>query len=171
MASDIRTLTTPSGVVDIYSRDPAFLVAVTGRYALQIIKERGTMITVSLVRRALDDLAGRHDKFGYLVLLEADAQLLIPLDIRDGYNALIKRYSPLLTGAAIVFEKAGFQATAVRSIVTAVNLASRASHPNHVFADLRAGVSWLSQVTPGEPGAGGLLSIMQQLRLSLTQPG
>jgi hypothetical protein len=165
--ADIRSLTTASGVVDIYSRDPGFLVAVAGRYVLQIIKDRGTMVTVSLMRRALEDLASRHDKFGYAVVIEPDAQMLIPADIRNGFNALVKRYSPRFTGAAIVFEKTGFQATAVRSVVTAINVSSRATHPNQVFADLREGISWLSQMTPGEPTAAGLLQIIQQLRLSM----
>jgi hypothetical protein len=165
--SDIRTLTTASGLVDVYSRDPAFLVAVAGRYVIQIIKDRGTMMTVSLMRRALDELATRYDKFGYLGVIEAEAQLLMPPDVRTGMNALVKRFSPSFTGAAIVFEKTGFHATAVRSLVTAINLASRATHPNHVFSDMREGVAWLSQMTPGEPAAGGLLMIIQQLRLSL----
>jgi hypothetical protein len=165
--SDIRTLTTAAGPVDVYSRDPAFLVAVAGRYAIQIIKDRGTMMTVSLMRRALEELAARYDKFGYLGVIEADAQLLMPPDVRTGMNTLVKRFSPRFTGAAIVFEKTGFHATAVRSLVTAINLASRATHPNHVFSDMREGVGWLSQITPGEPAAGGLLQIIQQLRLSL----
>lgn len=166
-ASDIRTITTAAGVVDIYSRDPAFLVAASGRYAIQIIRDRGTMITVSLMRRALEDLSIRHDKFGYVAVIEPDAQLLMPADIRNGFNAVVKRYSTRFTGAAIVFEKTGFHATAVRSVVTAINLASRATHPNQVFSDLREGVSWLSHLTPGEPTAGGLLAIIQQLRQSL----
>ncbi|HTV25354.1 MAG TPA: hypothetical protein VMG12_41955 [Polyangiaceae bacterium] len=167
--SDIRSLTTAAGVVDIYSRDTAFLVAVAGRYVIQIIKERGTNTTVIQMRRALDDLAARHEKFGYVAVIEPDAQLLMPADIRNGFNALVKRYSPRFTGAAIVFEKTGFHATAVRSVVTAINLASRATHPNHVFADLREGLSWLAQLTPAEPSAAGLLQIIQQLRVSMTQ--
>ena len=170
MRPDLRTLTTAAGVVDIYSRDPAFLVAVAGRYAIQIIKDRGTTTTVSSMRRALDELASRYPTFGYLAVIEPDAQLLMPADIRNGFNALVKRYSPRFTGAAIVFEKTGFHATAVRSVVTAINLASRATHPNQVFSDLRAGVSWLSPLTPGEPSTAALLQIIQQLRLSLAQP-
>jgi len=50
---DIRTLNTSSGVVDVYSRDTGFLVAVAGRYVLQIIKDRGTTTTVCLMRREL----------------------------------------------------------------------------------------------------------------------
>jgi hypothetical protein len=166
--SDIQTLTTAAGLVEVYSRDPGFLVATAGRYAIQIIKDRGTMMTVSLMRRALDELATRYEKFGYLGVIEAESHLLLAPDVRNGMNALVKRFSPRFTGAAIVFEKTGFHATAVRSVVTAINLASRATHPNHVFSDVREGVSWLSQITPGEPAAGGLLQIIQQLRLSLS---
>lgn len=151
----------------MYSRDPAFLVAVTGRYVVQIIRDRATTTTVALMRRALDDLASRYDRFGYVGVIEADAQLLLPADIRNGFNAVVKRFSPRFTGAAIIFEKTGFHATAVRSVVTAINLASRSTHPNQVFADLREAVSWLSQLTPGEPTAAGLLAIVQQLRQSL----
>lgn len=168
-SSDIRTLTTASGTVDVYSRDAAFLVAVAGRYVIQIVSGRATMVMLSLMRRALDDLAARYEKFGYLGVIEPEAQLLLEPDVRNGMNALVKRFSPRFTGAAIVFEKTGFHATAVRSVVTAINLASRATHPNHVFSDLREGVSWLTQMTPGEPAAGGLLNISQQLRQSLRQ--
>ena len=117
-SSDIRTLTTASGIVELYSRDPSFLVAVAGRYVIQIVRHRVTTTTVALMRRALDDLASRYEKFGYLGVIEADAQLLLPADIRNGFNAVVKRFSPRFTGAAIVFEKTGFHATAVRSVVT-----------------------------------------------------
>lgn len=168
-AADIHTLTTASGVVDVYSRDPAFVVAVTGRYVIQLIKEQATTTTVILMRRALEDLAARYEKFGYIAVIEPGAQLLLAPDIKTGFNALVKRYSPRFTGAAIVFEKTGFHATAVRSVVTAINFASRASHPNHVFSDLREGVSWVSQLTPPEPTGAGLLQIVQQLRLPLPE--
>jgi hypothetical protein len=163
----IRTVSTPSGLIEIYSKDPAFLVAVTGRYAIQIIKDHATSTTVSLMGRALADLAVRYDRFGYVAVIEPSAQLLLPPDIRNGFNALVKRHSPRFTGAAIIYERTGFQATAVRSVVTAINFASRAAHPNHVFADAREGVYWLSKLTPAELAPAGLLQIVQQLRLSL----
>jgi hypothetical protein len=49
-------------------------------------------------------------------------------------------------------------------VVTAVNLASRASHPTKVFDDLRAGTSWLSRLTPGEPTASRLYELTTRLR-------
>jgi hypothetical protein len=163
----IRTVSTPSGVVEIYSKDPAFVVAVAGRYLIQIVKDRVTSTTVSLIGRALADLSVRHDRFGFVAVLEPHAQLLMAPDIRSGFSGLVKRYSPRFTGAAIIYERTGFQATAVRSVVTAINFASRASHPNHVFADARAGLYWLSKLTPAELAPAGLFQIVQQLRQSL----
>jgi hypothetical protein len=163
-SDDIRTLTTPCGTVELYAHDPAFTVAVAGRYAIQIIKQVGNWISVRAVRRAFADLASRYDKFGYVCVMETDCTLLIPADVREAYTALIKRNSPRFSGAAVVYEKTGFQATAVRSLVTAFNVASRASHPNHVFADLREGMYWIGKLTPPEPTPAALVQIVQLLR-------
>lgn len=165
-SSDIRTMTTAFGTVDIYSRDPAFVLAVTGRYIIQLVRQRATMTLVSLAGRATADLANRYEKFGYIGIIDPNAELSMPPDVRNGFNNHVKRYSPRYTGAAIVFEKTGFHATAVRSVVTAINLASRATHPSRVFADLREGLYWLTQLTPGEPTATGLTHVIQQLRTS-----
>jgi hypothetical protein len=163
---DIRSITTSFGVVELYSKDPDFVVAVVNRNVVQIIKKQATMTTVSLLRRAVTDLTARYDKFGYIAVIEPDAQLLLAPDVRNGFNALVKRFSPRFTGAAIVYEKTGFHATAVRSVVTAINFASRASHPNQVFSDLREGMSWLCKLTPSDVTTAGLAQIVQHLRTS-----
>lgn len=164
VAEDVRRLNTVFGTVEVYSRDPAFVVAVVGRYIIQITVEQASMTMVSLVRRALTDLASRYGKFGFVGVLEPSAQLLMQPDVRNGINSVVKRFSPRFTAAAIVYEKTGFHATAVRSVVTAINFASRASHPNQVFSDLREGISWVAKQTPGEPTTAGLMHIIGQLR-------
>jgi hypothetical protein len=153
--------------VEVYSKDKGYVIAVCGTYFIQILKARLTNTSVSLMRRAVTDLSERHEKFGFLVFNEPEAQLLMDSDIRSGISGVVKRFSPCFTGAAIVYEKAGFHATAIRSLVTAINFASRASHPNQVFADLRAGVSWLSKLTPGEPTGTQLMHVVKELRASL----
>jgi hypothetical protein len=165
--TDIRAVPTASGVIEIYSKDPAFMVAVVGRYVIQIIKDHATTTTISLIGRAFEDLSVRHDRFGYVAVIEPHAQLLLAPDIRNGFNRLIKRHSPRLTGAAIIYERTGFHATAMRSVVTAVNFASRATHPTQIFADTREGLYWLSKLTSAELAPAALLQIIQQLRLSL----
>jgi hypothetical protein len=162
----IRSITTAFGVVDLYSKDPSFVVAVVDRYVIQIIKEQASTTTRSLMQRALTDLSARYQKFGYVGVIEPNAKLMIAPDIKKGFNAQVKRFSPHFTGAAIVYEKTGFHATAVRSIVTAINFGSRATHPNHVFSDLREGMSWLCKQTTSGVSTGGLTHIVQHLRTS-----
>ena len=140
------------------------MVAVSGRCLIHISVERTTATTISLIRRGLADLSDRYDTFGYLCVLEPGTKLTMAPDLRESVDAYVRRYSTRFTGAAIVFEATGFQATVVRSVVTAVNLASRASHPTKVFDDLRAGCSWLGRLTPGEPTASRLYELSTQLR-------
>ena len=154
----------PGAELTVYSQEPGYVVAVVGRCLIQVCTERTTSTTISLIRRALADLSERYDSFGYLCLLEPSAELTLPADLRESVNAYVRRYSTRFTGAAVVFEAPGFQATVVRSVVTAVNLASRASHPTKVFDDLRAGTNWLCRLTPGEPAASRLLTVTNQLR-------
>ena len=148
----------------VYSQEPGYVVAVLGRCLIQVCIERMTSTTVSLIRRAFADLSERYDSFGYLCVLQPEAELTLPAEVRESVNAYVRRYSSRFTGAAIVFEAPGFQATVVRSLVTAVNLASRASHPTKVFDQLRDGTSWLCRLTPGEPAASRLLTVTNQLR-------
>jgi hypothetical protein len=159
-------LTTPSGAADLYSQDPACLVAVAGPYLIQISRSQPTLMTLSTIRRALGDLSDRYDKCAYIVVMEPDSPMLMPPDVRNALHVLLKRYSPRFAGAAIVYEKTGFHATALRSLITAINVASRATHPNRVFSDLREGMSWLSKLTAAEPTPAELVHIVQELRLS-----
>jgi hypothetical protein len=162
-ADEIRTLTTPFGVVEVYKCDRVYIIAVAGPYVIQIIEQQ-TLTSVSVLRRAIADLCTRNDQVGFVGIFEPNAKLALTPDVREGVNALIRRYSPRFSGAALIYEKQGFQATAIRSLVTAVNIASRAQHPNRVFSDLREGMSWVSRLTAAEPTPAGLVQIVQTLR-------
>jgi hypothetical protein len=164
-AYDLRTVNSAFGPIEIYSRDVGTIVALTGRYFLQLSRSgQASMTIVSQSNRAVADLAARNDKFGWVTIIEPEAELTMPENVRNGFNALVKRYSSRISGAAIVFEKTGFHATAVRSLVTAINVASRATHPNRVFSEVREAVSWVTKLTGGEPSAAGLAHIIQQIR-------
>jgi hypothetical protein len=162
-ADELRTLTTPFGVVEVYKSDPAYIIALAGPYVIQILLQQ-TLTSVSVLRRAIADLCTRNDKIGFVAIFEPDAKLAFATDVRESVNALVRRYSPRFSGAALIYEKHGFHATAIRSVVTAINIASRAQHPNRVFSDLREGVSWVSRLTAAEPTPAGLVYIVQTLR-------
>ena len=156
--------------VKVYSEDTAYVIAVAGRYLVQVVRQQLNVTGVGLLRRALTDLTNVYPTFGYLAVVEPEASLLLPPDVRDGVQAMVKRFSSRFAGAAVVFEKTGFQATALRSVVTAINFASRATHPNKVFADLREAISWLTPLTGGEPTAARLLGITKLLRSNADGP-
>lgn len=152
--------------LEVYSQDPGYVVATVGRYFINIVRTRLSVTAVSLMRRAVSELSERHEKFGYLSIVEPGADLLLAADVRSGIDNMVKRYSSRMTGAAVVYEKQGFQATALRCLVTAINVASRASHPVQVHSELQEALSWLSGQTGGEPTVGRLLQIAKQLRAS-----
>jgi hypothetical protein len=147
----------------IYSQEPSYVVATTGRCLIHISVDRPTTTAVSLVRRALADLSGRHEKFAYLSIFEPGVVLQLSPDLRESINAYVRRYSSRFSASAAVFEQGGFQATVVRSLVTAIHVASHAHHPSQVFDDLRGAVSWLCRLTPGE-SAPRLFEIASELR-------
>lgn len=151
-------------VLEVYSRDPGYVIASVGKYFINISRTRLNITGVSLMRRAMTEMSERHEKFGSLTIVEPEADLLLPGDVRSGIDNIVKRFSTRMTGAAIVFEKQGFQATAVRSLVTAINVASRASHPTQVYSELQEALSWLNGLTGGEPTVGRLLQVVKQLR-------
>lgn len=147
----------------IYSQEPGYVVATVGKCLVHINVDRPAATAVSLVRRALADLADQHEKFAYLSILEPGVVLQLSPDLRESINAYVRRYSSRFSASAVVFEQAGFQATVVRSLVTAIHLASHASHPSQVFEDLRGAVTWLCRMTPGE-SASRLFEVAAQLR-------
>jgi hypothetical protein len=147
----------------IYSQEPGYVVATVGKCLVHINVDRATANAVSLVRRALADLSEQHEKFAFLSILEPGVVLQLAPDLRESINAYVRRYTSRFSASAVVFEQAGFQATVVRSLVTAIHLASHASHPSQVFEDLRGAVTWLCRMTPGQ-SAPRLLDAAAQLR-------
>jgi hypothetical protein len=158
-----RSQSKPSEV-QVYSQEPGYVVAVVGRCLIHIVRDRTTATTLSLIRRASADLTERHSSFGYLAVVENDAQIMMPPDIREGVNAYVRRYSSRFSGSAIVFEKTGFHGTALLSIVTAINFASQAKHASELFASVPEAALWLTRRTPGELTPTRLIQVVSQLR-------
>jgi hypothetical protein len=126
------------------------VIASVGKTLVHISVDRTTATTVGLLRRALADLADKYEKFAYLTMLEPGTQLDLPENLRESVNAYMRRYTSRFSASAVVFEQAGFQATVVRSLVTATHVAAQATHPSRVFEDLKSAATWLCGLTPGE---------------------
>jgi hypothetical protein len=99
------------------------------------------------IMEQLERRSARH--FGFITVVDAQADLRVPGPARTAVSRMIKRFEPSISAAAIVFEGDGFKATAVRSIVTAINLAARNKFPNRVFPLVAPAVRWVLESLEG----------------------
>lgn len=113
-------------------------------------------------------------KVTFLTLIEGKADIKTPGPVRRAIATLLSDYDRHIGAAAIVYEATGFEATVARSIITAINLASRGSFRNRVFSDTVAACTWLSteQNDGTNLAPANLLRTVQELRASapLTEP-
>jgi hypothetical protein len=84
-------------------------------------------------------------KIGFLTVLEAQCVTAASSDVRTEFAEMLQAYERYIGAAAVTFEGQGFRMTMVRSVITAINLASRTRFPNSVFGDVNAAASWMSQ--------------------------
>lgn len=62
---------------------------------------------------------------------------------RESTTTLVRDIAPHVRCSAVVFDRGGFAASAIRSLVTTVNFLSRQPFPTHVFADLEGALLWI----------------------------
>jgi stage II sporulation SpoAA-like protein len=114
-----------------------------------LVVDNFTPAGAAALGRAMAQLVERHSKISSLSVVERKVGPSIDADGRKAVADLSTRYTHHITGTAVVCEGTGFRATAIRSIVTAVRMASRASHPQKVFATVEEAVAWLAPMHVG----------------------
>jgi hypothetical protein len=113
---------------------------------------------VAGVRRGLEQLSKSCDQMGYLVLHDPPFRLGMAPEVRTGLTVTIQRFDDRIAAAALVYEEAGFRATAIRSLVTASQVTSRSKHPARVFAETRVALEWIHSLLPESKVSLGELS-------------
>jgi hypothetical protein len=95
----------------------------------------------------------RH--IGFATRIQTDLSHKADASVRKGVAELLRRYSPRLGAAVVIYEAVGFRAAALRAIITTINILSRAEFHSQVHAHLDAGVDWLVKSLGAEapPGA------------------
>jgi hypothetical protein len=132
-----------------------FAVATLGSYVLLLWRKKTGLQAVTWVRKAFADFLRDHpdEKISFLTVVQADCALGTSEEIRKALADLLGTYKSNLAGAAVAFEAQGFQMTVLRSVITAVNIATRARFPNAVFAHTGDAVAWLRDHSTGsDPG-------------------
>ena len=107
-------------------------------------------------------------KVGLLSIIEQEAgHGTMDASVRNELSRMLKDNEKAIQAAAVVFEAQGFKATVVRSVVTAIQMASRVSFPSSVFQDRFAGAKWLVDHMPGSPASlAALTPLLRNTRLA-----
>lgn len=103
---------------------------------------------VAAIGRGLGRLTQRQQKACAISIVERRAGPGTTAEARVAVAELVRKYDTSISGSAVVCDGSGFRATAVRSVVTAINMASRASHPSKVFASCEPAFEWLQGTRP-----------------------
>ena len=106
----------------------------------------GTLQTlhVPFMKRARDDLAATFPQSAVtLVVILPDCNLP-NAEARKAVGSLMARATQSERAAAYVIEGSGVGATALRTMVSALNLAAGGKHPSKVFDKMSLAVPWLA---------------------------
>lgn len=128
--------------LDVSHEDRDGLVAsVEG--GLIIVVETLSPLVLNAMARTMARLAAHHGTFFTLTITERKSGSGVSPERRAATADLLRKHARHVSCAAVVCEGTGFRATAVRSIVTALHMASRATHPTKVFDSVGAAATWL----------------------------
>lgn len=123
---------------------------------------------VAALGRAMNQLVQRHGAFRVLTLAERRSGSEAVDESRVALSELVQQQTRNFRASAIVSESTGFRATALRSTVTAIHMAGRASHPTQIFDSVPPALNWLASMRPELPlDIGGVARAVESLRARL----
>lgn len=161
----------------VYHDDGHTALVTFGPYVLWWLKTHMTHAIIEAAEAASVDILGAYGTIGYIGLFEPESSVVMPSEFRVPSAEYVARHTDHFFGAAMVYEPSGFKATVVRSVITAVHLASRARHPLRVFTEVGAAVDWLETAAPPRAKRGSaaltreLLDFREQHRGTAPEPG
>jgi hypothetical protein len=143
-----------------------FAVFSVDQCVVLVWKQPPVMAAVDENRRLFQQLRTRQpqDKLSYLVVAEAGVGTQMRSDVRAAVAAMLREYQKAIVGSAIVFEGTGFRAAIVRSVVAAINLASRMEFPSSVQSDLEGAARWLVEKGGLRMSAADLVDVVRAFR-------
>jgi hypothetical protein len=145
------------------------LVACVGP-CLLVVSNTLSLEAVEAMGRGMAKLLHRYGKLSSLSYVDRKSGPNTTPEAREAITEIVRKHSQGITGAAVVCEGTGFRATAVRSIVTAIHMASRSSHPSKVFAAPEPAIEWLASTrSDGALDAALLRQASEGLRAKLQE--
>jgi hypothetical protein len=148
-AKDTKSVDRAIRAFEFVQRGPDCAVATIADHVILYWKRKVVREGANWTRRAFLDVARRlpDSKIGFFTVIDAGCDAKAGADVRDDMSELLKAYEDRIGAAAIAFEGQGFRMTMVRSIITAIALASRSRFPNSVFSKVPEAAAWMHSHT------------------------
>jgi len=154
--------------IRVLHETPAITIAAAGPYCLGRWRDVSDVHGLRAMHEALLIWARSVDRFCASNVVDAHAIIRIPEDGRREVAKVQGSFNDQQAGLATVVPAKGFFSAAVRGIVSAVVLMSRARFPQQVFDDQRAARLWSAGLigrTDGDDALAALATLEpQQLR-------
>ena len=149
----------------------SFTARGVGRTAVLIWHTEVSLEGARAIAAVFADLRVKHlsEGLGFLTVLERDTDIRPSPAARQAVAQVLTDFGSDIGAAAIAYEADGFKATIVRSVITAINLASSTRFPNRVFAGTDDAIDWIAETLRDEKLSLQLRSGLAGLRKS--QPG
>jgi hypothetical protein len=130
--------------IRVLRREASHAVATVGRTLVVLWQTETSAHAVAELATSLAQFAKEVGRLGLLQVI-GDRAVVPDTAARTALATLLKANESRLVASAVVFEGAGFRASAIRSIVIGISMLSRPKYPHTVFASTTAGVAWLSR--------------------------
>lgn len=149
----------PALRADFQRTCPEYTVAVHRAILIQLWRLATTKEGVQLVRRTLAEFA---DQLQLTMVIIEDGATRPDRDTRAELEVLGRELAPRF--AAVVYEGHGFQAAAVRAVMTSISLFTRSALPSRIFSSTCDAVDWMRRAHPGVPGVDSVAGVLVELR-------
>jgi hypothetical protein len=125
-----------------------FAVATLDRYVLLVWRRQITAAGARAARDAMTRLyeARPFSPLGFITLIEEGCSLNTSAEVREILAGMLRDHNYVLGATAVAYERPGFVSAIVRSVITAINVASRAVFRTDVSARLDLAVRFITHV-------------------------
>ncbi len=127
----------------IYQHDDQHVVGSWKNLLFTIFRGRTTLAAIHNSRQARDQLAAFH-RAGISMLVVVESHSAMPTaDVRKALQEALEGGAGTTLLSAVVHEGTGFQASAIRSVVTGLNMLTRLPYPHRIFATVGDAAVWI----------------------------
>lgn len=128
-------------------QDPNFAVASLDHYVLLVWRRDVTVAGARAVAAALTRLHALKpkQKLGFITVITDTTVHSASSEVRQLMAATLKTHNLSIGAAAIAYELDGFWSAITRSVITAINIASRPAFPSEVSADVQDAIRFVTR--------------------------